>query len=251
MKIAVGALTGSRRGPAASSAPRILNELIKRNVSFSYLAINPHSGRNQAPWSCIQFQQSFCDIQKIRNILVNKGRSSVRLWVTEFGWQVGGFTSRGTDQDVPAGIPGNENRLALWPSAGQVRLASGVARQYSQHRAAPPATTTSSLTSAHCRRSQPDLTEVSSPAAEATHATYVREAMRMVKGTYRPAAGRPAAELQLRPDRDLLLQLRPGHRRYFGMYGLHARAEADFGRPGNWTPGRAASAANVFEQETG
>lgn len=239
VKISIGALSGLGAS-CCIRGPIFLDGLINRNVTFEYLAANPHSLRNYAPWECVQFQQSFCDIQLIRDVLVARGRSTVKIWVTEFGWTVGAYTSPGSST-TQIRIPGGFYKLRLWPNSGQVKI-SGVTRNYSSiNRSAMIDTNGNGIPEEHnlltlttALPSAPAAkVEVVSPAAEATHATYVREAMKMLKGTYRPASGRPPQNYNY-VEVAIYFRSYDVKATFFGMYGLTHEPVPNFDRPGEW-----------------
>ena len=151
----------------------------------------PHSIINQAPWNCIPVHQSFCDIQKMRDILVNRGRSNVKLWVTEFGWQVGGFTTTGTTDDQRCGSRETNTGSHCGPTAARSSV-NGVARNYSSiTRTTSYSDITPHESPGHrCRRRTPRSRRRQ---AEATQAAYVRESIRMLRGQVRPAVGKAAS----------------------------------------------------------
>ena len=244
VKIAIGALTGL--GAACCIlGTTFLEGMISRGVPFEYLAINPHVSRNQAPWSCIQYTQSFCDIQKIRNILVNRNKSSVQ----DLGVRVrlaGRRLHRSGTTRTKLRVPGNIYRLALWPNSGKV-VVNGATYSYSSINRTDVYSEIN-LTSA-LPSTPPDGTRIDSPQAEALHADYVRQSLRMLKGTYTPANGHPqqnynyvkVAVYFLNYDRATV---------NFGMFGLFHEPTPNWNQPGKWivAPRPAASA---FKSEAG
>jgi hypothetical protein len=254
VEVAVGAITGLGAS-CCILGTTFLSGLIDRNVSFSDVAINPHALRNQAPWTCIQYQQNFCDIQLMRNILVNRNRSNVKLWVTEFGWQVGGYTWTGTTR-TQLRLPGDQYKFALWPNSGQVSV-NGVTRNYSSiNRTASFDTNANGvpekynvLTLTTALPSTPaNMTEVASPQAEATQATYVREAIRMLRGTYTPASGRPQQNYN-HVELAIYFRSYDVKAEWWGMMGLMHEPVPNYSQPGTWVL-RGRPAANSFAQET-
>jgi hypothetical protein len=243
VKVAVGAVTGIGAS-CCILGTEFVKGLIDRGVNFKYLALNPHSGENQAPWQCIQFKQSFCDIQKIRDVLVSKGKSSVGMWVSEFGWQVGAFTRTGTTLRKLR-IPGNQNRLNLWPASGEVLVQGKKVNYTSITRTADY----SDINLARLLTSLPPVgTPIASPQAEATQATYVRAALQMMKGTYTPASGRPQQNYSY-------LQVGIYYRDFdktstnFGMYGLFHAPTPTFQQAQPWFL-QAKPAAGAFKDES-
>jgi hypothetical protein len=254
VQVAVGAITGLGAS-CCILGPTFLNGLIDRNVTFSDVAINPHNIRNHAPWTCIQFAQNFCDIQLMRNVLVNRNRSGVHLWVTEFGWQVGGFTSP-TSTTTSLRVPGDQYKLALWPNSGQV-IVNGVTRNYSSiNRTAMIDTNANGVTEPHnvvtltsALPSAPAAnTEVASPQAESTHATYVRQALRMLRGVYQPASGRPQQNYKF-VEMAIYFRTYDVKSVWWGMMGLTHEPVPNFARPGEWFL-RGRPAAGAFLEET-
>ncbi len=244
VKISMGALSGLSLGCCITGAD-FLKGMIDRTVNFKYLAINPHSSRNLAPWNCPAGQQTFCDIKKIRDILVQRGKSSVQMWVTEFGWQVAGYTRSGSTT-TKLRVPGNIYRLALWPNSGHV-VVNGTSYTYSsinRQNAYSDINLTSPLPEV-----PPDGTVVESPEATQTHTNYVRAALKIFKGTYRPASGRPqqnynfvkVAMYFLNHDRETVS---------FGMYGLFREPVPDQANASNWIL-TARPAAQVLKEEAG
>jgi hypothetical protein len=229
VKIAIGALTGLG-GSCCILGTDFLHGMINRAVPFKVLAINPHAGKNQAPWSCVEFERSFCDIQKIRDILVSRGKANVQLWVSEYGWQVGAFTRTGTNR-IRLRIPGDRNRLNLWPPSGQVVL-QGKTYNYSSITRTDDGYSDIHL-SAILPTVPPNGTQLYSPQAEQTHADYVRAALQMIKGTYHPAAGRPQQNYSYvkvaiyfdNVDKNMTA---------WGMYGLFRTPVPNFSDPGKW-----------------
>ncbi len=254
VQLAVGAITGLGAS-CCILGTNFLNGLIDRNVSFSDVAINPHNIRNQAPWTCLQFNQNFCDIQLMRNVLVNRNKSSVQLWITEFGWQVAGFTSPGSTR-TSLRVPGDQYKLALFPNSGQV-IVNGVTRNYSSiNRTAMIDTNGNGVTEPHnvltLTTALPTTpaanVEVASPQAEATHATYVREAIRMMRGVYQPASGRPQQNYNF-VEMAIYFRNHDAKAIWWGMLGLMHEGVPNYNQPGTWFfQGR--PAAGAFMQET-
>jgi hypothetical protein len=235
VKVSVGAITGLGASCCILGTD-FVKGLISRNVTFPYLAINPHSGQNQPPWQCIQFQQSFCDIAKIRTILVNAKRSGTELWATEFGWQVGAYTNTGTTRSRLR-VPGDRNRLNLWPASGKVTLWDGKSQtsrtvSYSSITRTDNGYSDINLTKA-LLATPANGTQLSSAVAEQNQATYVRAALQMLKGTYQPASGRPQQNYSYvrigiyfdNVDKTVT---------YWGMYGLLHTAIPNYNDPGHW-----------------
>jgi polysaccharide biosynthesis protein PslG len=254
VELAVGALSGLG-ATCCILGTTFVNELINRGVQFSDLAINPHNLRNQAPWTCLQYQQNFCDIQLIRNVLVNRGRSNVNLWVTEFGWQVGGYTWTGTTT-TQLRLPGDQYKFTLWPNSGQV-IVNGVTRNYSSINRTASFDTNGNgvaekynvLTLTQALPTTPaNKTEVVSPQAESTHATYVREAIRMLRGTYQPASGRPQQNYNF-VEIAIYFRSQDQKAEWWGMMGLMGEPQPNFNEPGTWVM-RPRPAAGAFSNET-
>jgi hypothetical protein len=243
-KFTPGALTGLTQSCCILGTD-YLQELIDRKVPFSYLAINPHTTYNEAPWVCTPGRRNLCDIQAMRNVLVKNNLSKVQLWVTEFGWQVGGYTKTGTSTTVLR-VPGDAYRLALWPNSGQVVVA-GQTYDYSSidrtssgysdiHLAAPMALV------------PPNGTQISSPQAEATQASYVKAAYRMMKGDYQPATGRPNQNYSY-VKMALYFYSYDKTQVYWGMYGLFRTPVKDPG-DGHWTLASKPAAAAFAKEAT-
>jgi hypothetical protein len=212
--VAIGAITGIGAS-CCILGTEFVSGMISRGVAFKYVAVNPHSSQNQAPWECIQFRQSFCDVQKIRNILVNANRSTVGLWISEFGWQVGGFTRSGTTA-TKLRVPGDANKLKLWPNSGQVVVGQDTFNYQSITRGASYSDINLAAPMASV---PPSFTPVWSPQAEQKQATYLRAALQMIKGTYRPAAGRPPQNYSY-VQTALYYRNRDKTSVNWGMYGL-------------------------------
>ena len=193
---------------------------------------------------CLDFVQSFCDIEKMRNILVYRGKSNVKLWVTEFGWQVAGFTTTGTTL-TKLRVPGNSYRLALWANSGRVTV-DGVTRNYSS--ITRTASYNDIFLSTPLSSLPPLNSEIANPAAETVHSVFVREAIKMLRGTYVPTSGRPQQNYNY-------VQIGIYYQNYdraftnWGMYGLLHEPLPNFNQPGTWfLQGR--PAAGAFMQET-
>jgi hypothetical protein len=228
VQLAVGALTGLTQSCCILGTD-YLRALIARNVPFEHLAVNPHSSYNEPPWVCIAGRRNFCDIQKMRDILVANNRSNVQMWVAEFGWQVGAFTRSGT-KARRLRVPGNQYRLALWPSSGQV-VVEGRTLDYSS------ITRTDTYSDINLTAPMdtipPNGTQLHSPQAEAAHASYVRAAYQMLKGTYRPAAGRPQQNYKYVKVAVYFVSFDKNVTNW-GMYGLFRTPQPDWSNPGNW-----------------
>ena len=239
VELAVGSLAGISAS-CCILAPVFLDGLIARGIVFDDVAIEPHAYRNQAPWVTIQHEGNFSDIKVMRDVLAFRGRSNVNLWVTEWGWRVAGFVSP-TSTTTQVRVRGNIYALALWPNSGQVAV-NGVVRNYSSItrnasfdtdlNGVPEPHNVINLTTA-LPSVPPAHTEVASSAAEAKHATYVRESIKMLKGTYVPQSGRPQqnysyveiADYFQNFDRKVLA---------WGGYGLMHEPVPDFNHPGKW-----------------
>ncbi|MEJ7582524.1 MAG: hypothetical protein WKF43_00265 [Acidimicrobiales bacterium] len=243
VELAVGAITGIGAG-CCIYGTTFLNALIDRGLVFDHLAFNPHANRNQAPWDCIAFTQSFCDVGKIRTILVDRGRSNVKLWATEFGWQVGGFTTTGTTVSKLR-VPGNAYRLALWNNSGQVSI-NGVTKNYSS------ITRTASYNDINLTSPLSALpalnSEVGSAQADTRHAQYVREAIKMLRGTYVPAGSRPPQNYSY-VQIGIYFRTSDIKTETWGMYGLMHEPLPNYNQPGTWFL-QGKPAAGSFMQET-
>ena len=252
VELAVGSLAGISAS-CCILAPTFLKGLVDRGIPFDDLAIEPHAYRNQAPWTTIQYEGNFSDIQIMRDVLVFYGRSNVNLWVTEWGWRVAGFTSPGSTSLLK--VKGNFYALALWPNTGTV-VVNGVARSYSSiNRNAsfdsdlngtPEPHNFITLTSPLPSNPAPG-TEVASPQAEAKHATYVRESIKMFRGTYVPQSGRPQQNYSYVEIADYFQNF-DRKQLAWGGYGLMHEPVPNFNQPGEWfLKGRPAAGAYMDE----
>jgi hypothetical protein len=249
VEIAVGSIAGLGAS-CCIVGPVFLDGLIKRGVVFDDVAIEPHAIRNQAPWVTIQYEGNFSDIKTMRDVLVYRGLGNVNLWVTEWGWRVAGYTSRGSTT-TQLKVPGNFYALALWPDTGQV-IVAGVVRNYSSiNRSAsydsdgdgiPEPHNFLNLTSA--LPSVPAAgTEVASAQAEAKQATFVQESIKMLRGTYVPQSGRPQQNYSY-VEIATYFEGYDHQRNSWGMYGLMHEPVPDYNHPGKWfLQGRPAAGA--------
>ena len=256
VELAVGSLAGIS-GSCCIVAPVFVDGLIDRGVAFAAVAIKPQSLRNQAPWTTVQYENNFSDIQIMRDVLVFYGRPGVNLWVTEWGWQVAGYTSQGSTT-TQLWVPGNFYRLALWPNSGTV-VVDGVARSYvsinrsvsydSDLNGTPEAhnliTLSSPLPSPPAAK-----TEVANAVAEATQADYVRQSIRMLRGKYVPQSGRPQQNYSYVALATYFQNFDRTNSSAWGMYGLTHEPVPDFNNPGTWfLQGRAAAGAFLDETD--
>jgi hypothetical protein len=228
-QIAPGALTGLTQS-CCILGTEYLQALIDRGVKFKYLAINPHSGHNEAPWICNPGSRNFCDIQAMRDVLLKNNLSTVQMWVAEFGWQVGAYTIKGSTTSLLR-IPGNQDRLALWPSSGQVVVAG----QTVDYSSITKNATFSDITLASPLSSVPPIgTQISSPQAEFRQAAYVKGAYQMLLGTYVPAAGRPKQNYNY-VRVAVYFDSFDKNAAYWGMYGLFRTPQPNYDTPLTWT----------------
>jgi hypothetical protein len=254
VELAVGSLAGIS-ATCCILAPVFLDGLITRGVAFGQVAISAHAFRNQAPWTTIQYENNFSDIQIMRDVLVYRGRGGVNLWLTEWGWQVAGYTSPGSTT-TQLWVPGNFYRLALWPNSGTV-VVEGVARSYSSiNRTASFDSDGNGVSEPHnlitlsaALPSAPAAnTEVASAVAETTQADYVRQSIRMLRGKYVPQSGRPQQNYSYVVLATYFQNYDRTNSSSWGMYGLMHEPVPDFNRPGKWfLKGRAAAGAFLNE----
>jgi hypothetical protein len=162
---------------------------------------------------------------------------------------VAAFTSPGSKTQLR--VKGNLYALALWPNSGHV-VVNGVSRNYSSItrnasfdsdlNGVPEPHNFINLTTA--LPSNPPLnTEVASPEAEAKHATYVRESIKMLRGTYVPQSGRPQQNYNYVELADYFQNFdRKGLA--WGGYGLMHEPVPNYNQPGEWfLKGRPAAGA--------
>jgi hypothetical protein len=91
-------------------------------------------------------------------------------------------------------------------------------------------------------------TEVASPQAESTHATYVREAIRMMRGVYQPASGRPQQNYNY-VEIAIYFRNYDVKSEWWGMMGLMHEPVPNYNEPGTWFL-RGRPAASAFSNET-
>jgi F5/8 type C domain/Glycosyl hydrolases family 39 len=85
-KVGLGGITGLGAGCCISGRD-FISGLIDRGVQFDYAGIHPYvSGLDRGPDTHVAFEQNFDDISLIHNLLESRGRTAVKLWVTEWGW---------------------------------------------------------------------------------------------------------------------------------------------------------------------
>jgi hypothetical protein len=166
----------------------------------------------------------------MRDVLVKNSLSKVQMWVAEFGWQVGAYTIKGSTTSLLR-IPGNQDRLALWPSSGQVVVAG----QTVDYSSITKNATFSDITLASPLSSVPPIgTQISSPQAEFRQAAYVKAAYQMLLGTYVPAAGRPKQNYNY-VRVAVYFDSFDKNAAYWGMYGLFRTPEPNYDTPLTWT----------------
>jgi hypothetical protein len=83
-QIAVGGLAGLTASCCITGRD-FLADLIDRDVSFDYVAIHPYSDR-RGPYEHVRWRQNFDDTVMIHELLEARGRTGVKLWLTEWGW---------------------------------------------------------------------------------------------------------------------------------------------------------------------
>jgi hypothetical protein len=85
-KVGLGGITGL--GASCCIAGRdFISGLIDRGVQFGYVGIHPYdSGLNSSPDHHAPFDGNFDDTLMIHNLLESRGRTGVKLWLTEWGW---------------------------------------------------------------------------------------------------------------------------------------------------------------------
>jgi hypothetical protein len=85
-KVGLGGITGLGAGCCISGRD-FISGLIDRGVQFEYAGIHPYvSGSSRGPDIHVAFQQNFDDVLMIHQLLQSRGRTTVKLWVTEWGW---------------------------------------------------------------------------------------------------------------------------------------------------------------------
>jgi hypothetical protein len=174
--------------------------------------------------------------------------------VTEWGWQVAGYTSPGSTL-TELFVPGNQYRLSLWPDTGELTI-NGQTRDYTLQRVAFHDSNDDGILEAHNRISlEVPLsslplpgTEVASAWAESVQATYLRESIKMLRGTYTPQSGRPNQNYSY-VQLAVYFRNHDGADPTWGMFGVMRKAVPDWANPGEWILDKR-PAADAFTQVT-
>jgi Glycosyl hydrolases family 39 len=85
-KVGLGGITGLGASCCIQGL-QFISGLIDRGVQFDYAGIHPYiSQMDRGPDTHVDGEQNFDDVLAVHNLLESRGRTNVKLWLTEWGW---------------------------------------------------------------------------------------------------------------------------------------------------------------------